>query len=93
MKSNRSDQNRRHHAKLQEQRKRGIFPTVPRMPDDIARAEELTEEQTRTADMVLEAATWAIHARRQMREDARKPVMTREYVTTETRGFTTVRCV
>ena len=82
----RSDQNRRHHAKLQEQRKRGIFPTVPRMPDDIARAEELTEEQTRTADMVLQAATWAIHARRQMKEDTRKPVMPREYVTVNIKG-------
>ena len=89
----RSDQNRRHHAKLQEQRKRGIFPTVPRMPDDIARAEELTEEQTRTADMVLQAATWAIHARRKAREDVKKPVGLREYVTTETRGFTEARCV
>ena len=84
--NNRSDVNRRNHLKRKERQRMGL-PGVPQLPDDIlAAGNETTDEQERTGALVLEAATWAIHARRQMREDARKPVMPREYATVNIKG-------
>jgi len=63
------------------------LPGVPQLPADIlAAGNQVTEEQERTGNAVIQAATWRIHALKQERglafkEDRREPALPREFTT------------
>jgi hypothetical protein len=70
--------------------KKLTYENVPSLPDDIAFNDNcLTAEQERTAALVIEAATWAIHAKR---IEQQKGYEVREYAVVSRNGYFVARC-
>jgi len=92
----RSEQNRRAHLKRKERQATGFtdVPTIPADLADDAKYNHLSDEEEARMSAAIEAATWAIHKRRQMKEDRKQPYTPREFATVRGRaGLSGIRAV
>lgn len=81
----RQKNNHRNYLNRKHRQYNGGIPGVPQIPADcheaLVRHGTLSAEQEAEADAAIEAATWAILARRPAKEDRREPMGVPEFFT------------